>query len=47
MKYLYMNKTTGEIYPNLWCAILTILHDMWYTPACRTWKMFRLQKGDF
>ena len=47
MRYLYMNNTTGEIYPNLWCAIRTIINDMIRNPRCRTIKMFNLKRGDF
>lgn len=46
-KYHYMNAYTGELYKNLIHAIRSIIFDFIHYPKCRTFQMFKLEKGDF
>ena len=47
MIYKYMNMYTGELYRNLFHAARTIAGDMIHCPSCRTWKMFKLKRGQW
>ena len=45
--YKYINNYTGEIYKNLFHAIITIISDMIHCPGCRTFKMLNISRGNY
>ena len=44
--YKYINNYTGEIYKNLFHAVITIISDMIHCPGCRTFKMLNISKNN-
>lgn len=47
MSYKYLNNYTGELYKNLFHAIVSIISDMIYYPKCRTLKMLNISRGNY
>lgn len=44
MKYRWMNMYTGELYRNIFHALVTILIDMIKLPQCRTTAMWQITR---